>query len=133
MSGPPNPRNRPPATLAPPARFAANERLRPPPAAPNADQLMDAMVRRHCAGLHGRLDGAQTLAALISPPNMQSPAADTIRWLLGSTRIRDLHQLAWKCAVPIPLLAAHVRAHGMTHQPLIRWLNQFAAPLDPLP
>lgn len=128
MNGRRNLRNWPPAALAPPERFAANERLQPPLAAPNAHQLIDAMVRRHCAGLRGRLDGAQTLAALLSPPNLQSPAADTIRWLLGSVRIRDLHHLAWKCGVPIPLLAAHVRAHGMTHRQLIGWLNQFAAP-----
>ena len=116
--------------LPSPDRFAANDRLRPVPAAAEAEHLVDAMSRRHCAGQRGRLSGSDILAALRAPPDAPSPEADAVRWMLGSVRVRDMHVLAWRCGVPIPALAAHVRSHGMTHQPLIRWLNQFAAPHD---
>ena len=109
------------------ARFAANPRLSAPRPEPGADALADAMVRRHCAGMNGRLSGRRALAALRDAPDADPDAAPTIRWLLGSASIPDLHRLVWQCGVPIPRLADHARAHGMGRRPLVRWLNQFAA------
>lgn len=115
--------------VKPPARFAANERLRRV-AEPEgcAVDLVDAMVRRHCAGMRDRPHGGQVLAALRKPPEKDCPVRHAIRWMLGSARIADLHCLAWRCGVRLPLLADHARALGLTRRPIVRWLNQFAAP-----
>ena len=116
-------------SIAPAQQFAANGRLhRPIAPEPIADDLADAMVRRHCAGMQGRLGGAEVLAALNAPPDLGGRATPTIRWLLGSATVPDLHCLAWRCGVPITMLAAHAQVLGMTHRKLVRWLNQFAAP-----
>lgn len=115
--------------VKPPARFAANERLRrvvEPEGC--AVDLVDAMVRRHCAGMRDRPHGGQVLAALRKPPEKDCPVRHAIRWMLGSARIADLHCLAWRCGVRLPLLADHARALGLTRRPIVRWLNQFAAP-----
>ena len=115
--------------VKPQARFAANERLRSVAEQEDcAVDLVDAMVRRHCAGMRDRPHGGQVLAALRKPPEKDCPVRHAIRWMLGSARIADLHCLAWRCGVRLPLLADHARALGVTHRPTVRWLNQFAAP-----
>ena len=116
-------------TIAPAERFAANPKLKAvPPPASNADALVDSMSGRHCAGLSGRLRGSALREALLAPPTEDDAAAATIRWLLGSIWIQDLHKLAWRCGIPIGRLADHARARGITNLNVVCWLNQFAAP-----
>ena len=116
-------------TVAPAERFAANPKLKTvPPPVSNADILIDSMSGRHCAGLNGRLRGGALREALLAPPSEDDAAASTIRWLLGSIWIQDLHKLAWRCGVPIGRLADHARARNVTNLNVVCWLNQFAAP-----
>ena len=66
--------------------------------------------------------------ALLASPSEDDAAAATIRWLLGSIWIQDLHKLAWRCGIPIDRLADHARARNITNLNVVCWLNQFAAP-----
>ncbi|MCY4040632.1 MAG: hypothetical protein OXF72_05175 [Gammaproteobacteria bacterium] len=118
--------NRDTATLISAERFAANPKIQTAPEMDaQADQLMDAMVGRYCAGLRFRVRGQAVRHALCGPPVQDGQMATVIRWLLGSLRIPDLHTLAWRCGVPVIRLADHVRSQGVTNRHVIGWLNQF--------
>ena len=102
--------------------------LNAPPAAPNCDDLVASMLGRHCAGMSERAGARELRLALIAKAGETHGAVETIRWLLGSIWVQDLHKLAWRCGVPIIRLAEHARHARVTNENLIRWLNQFSAP-----
>ena len=99
-----------------------------PPAAKNCDDLVASMLGRHCAGMSKRADPMELRLALIAKAGDVHGATETIRWLLGSIWVQDLHKLAWRCGIPIIRLAEHARHGGVNNANLIRWLNQFSAP-----
>ena len=99
-----------------------------PPAEANCDDLVASMLGRHCAGMSKRAGARELRLALTAKAGEAHGAAETIRWLLGSIWVQDLHKLAWRCGIPVVRLAEHARHAGITNARLIRWLNQFSAP-----
>ena len=97
-------RFRPRVSLRPRDRFLANPKtLVAPRPRGDAVSIVAAYVGAYCAG-------------------------QTVRWLLGSIRVREAGRLVASCGVPIANFAEHLRVHGMLRRDLIGWINQFAAP-----
>ena len=114
--------------LASQARF---ERAKPPPpecAAADPTDPVRRLLRRHCAGLQ-RPSAADMRRYLLEHPAeraVKSPADWTAYALLGKSSVWDLLELIGPGQIPISRIAAHVRALGITSQPVIRFLNQLA-------
>ena len=101
-----------------PAKHAAND-----PAA-----VVARLLARHCAG-YREGTGSTVYRYLLGPPTPDGPGSNidwTVRSLLSCCVPMDLIDLLGACQIPVKQIAAHVRALGVTSQPNIHCLNQFA-------
>ena len=108
-------------------QFLANPKTLVAPR-PRADavSIVAAYVGAYCSGMAGRASPGEVLRELQRQPDPDSPAGQTVRWLLGSIRVREARRLVVSCGVPIANFAEHLRVHGMLRRDLIGWINQFA-------
>lgn len=115
--------------LAPVAAFELNPRTsRSFPLHPDGMTMFDMLVRKQCAGMNGSAASEEVYAALRRTPNLEDPAAATIRWFLGSLSMANTGLLIGCCGIPLIRIAEHVRAHQLIRQDMIRFLNQFTGP-----
>lgn len=101
-------------------------------AADNPAALVARLLARHCAG-YREGSGSTIYRYLLGPSTPDGPSSNidwTVRSLLSCCTPMDLIDLLGACQIPVKQIAAHVRALGVTSQPNIRCLNQFA-PFDP--
>ena len=115
--------------LAPAAAFEANPRTsRSLPLYPNGMIILDMLVKKQCAGMNNSASSEVVYAALMKKPDLQDPAASTIRWFLGSLSMAHTGWLVGCCGIPLIRISEHVRAHGLIRSDMIRFLNQFIGP-----
>ncbi len=125
----PSRRFRPPLSLRSRDRFLANPKtLVAPRPRGDAVSIVAAYVGAYCSGMAGRASPGEVLRELRRQPDPDSQAGQTVRWLLGSIRVREAGRLVASCGVPIANFAEHLRVHGMLRRDLIGWINQFAEP-----
>lgn len=115
--------------LAPAAAFEANPRTsRSLPLYPNGMIIFDMLVKKQCAGMNNPANSEDVYDALMKKPDLQDPAANTIRWFLGSLSMAHTGWLVGCCGIPLIRISEHVRAHGLIRSDMIRFLNQFIGP-----
>ena len=90
--------------------------------------IVAAYVGAYCSGMAGRASPGDVLHELRRQPGPDSRAGQTVKWLLGSIRVREARRLVVSCGIPIANFAEHLRVHGMLRRDLIGWINQFAEP-----
>jgi len=123
-----------PAYRQPPIRLANDAAFQAVPAVSehiegiSADRVASALVRRHCAGLSFRPDGAAALDYLIGRTAGKPPMEQAIQSLLNRCSGADALHLTTLCRVPVRRLAHCARNLEVTNFVLIRFLNQFADP-----
>ena len=115
--------------LASAERFA-EARLAPKElACEDPERVIHQLLGRHCAGIANPPSGKAMYAYLRREPPNRHPR-NHMDWtaysLLGCCSPPDLMELIAFCRIPVPKLAAHVRALGITSKPVIQCLNQFA-------
>ena len=109
--------------------FLANPKIVSPiGTSEDAEHILTAYLGAYCAGMRSRATAWEVLEGLRCGPDCTSETSETIRWLLGSIRVREAVRLVACCGVPIATLAEHVRACKIKRADLIVWLNQFAVP-----
>lgn len=85
------------------------------------------LLGRHCAGLKRPAPAAMRRYLLAPPPKHGTKEA--IDWcaysLLGKSTMWDLLDLIGASQIPVGQIAAHVRALGVTSQPVTHFLHQF--------
>ncbi len=94
---------------------------------PDAEDVAHAIVRKHCAGRQGRVDGAAILQSLNADPDSNIDSNLAVRCLLSSIAPHECVLLVTRCGVKPQALARHVRAKPVRREALVRFLNQFAA------
>ena len=97
-------------------------------AADNPAAIIARLLARHCAG-YREGSGSTVYRYLLGPSAPDGPRSNvdwTVRSLLSCCTPMDLIDLLGACQIPVKRIAAHVRALGVTSQPNIRCLNQFA-------
>ena len=115
--------------LAPATAFEANPRSsRSLPLYPNGMTIFDMLVKKQCAGMNNSASSEVVYAALMKKPDLQDPAASTIRWFLGSLSMAHTGWLVGCCGIPLIRISEHVRAHGLIRSDMIRFPNQFIGP-----
>ena len=92
--------------------------------------VIHAFLGAYCAGMRDRASAKAVRDALLSEPNSDCAANQTIAWMLGSLRVHDAMGLFYEGGIPLGRIADHVRANNIQRKDLIRWLNQFAVPAE---
>ena len=92
----------------------------------NPEAIVATYINTYCAGMSERGTPESVLNELKGRPNIDSTAGKTVRWLLGSIKVREASSLITRCGVPIIKLVEHLKAHQLTRADLNKWLNQFA-------
>ena len=108
------------------------KRAKPAPkdlADPHPEEICRHLVGRHCAGLAGRPSGEAMYQYLLAPPpsRRRKIVIDHAAYsLLGCCSPPEIMDILIRCQIPVAAIAAHVRALGVTSQPVIRLLNRLA-------
>ena len=92
--------------------------------------VIHAFLGAYCAGMRDRASADAVRDALLSEPNSECAANQTIEWMLGSLRVHDAMGLFYEGGIPLGRIAEHVRANNIHRRDLINWLNQFAVPSE---
>lgn len=92
----------------------------------NPEAIVATYINTYCAGMSERGTPESVLNELKGRPNIDSTAGKTVRWLLGSIKVREATSLITRCGVPIIKLVEHLKAHQLSRVDLNKWLNQFA-------
>lgn len=97
---------------------------------PDAEDVAGVIVRKHCAGRKGRVDGAGIVESLNGEPGRNDDPGCAVGWLLSSLAPHECALLITRCGVSPRSLARHVRARPVRNDGLVRFLNQFTVPPD---